>query len=140
MRRAIHYCVRFHSFLYSRKMLMSGAPSSERASSRHQCTGYCVGSTRREFGTITSAATAANATIAAAQSAADFSAALSPRRDTSDSNDTALASPAHDVLVTRSPYLRPVYQCTRQHSRAARPSVRKAELTVANLHFNVSGF
>lgn len=35
--RAIHYCVRFHTFLYSRKLLVAHAISSGRALQVHEC-------------------------------------------------------------------------------------------------------
>ena len=81
MRRAIHYCVRFHRFLYSRKLhllLMRRRPITHRGQTS---SGYCVGSSRRELVRSTSAAAAAMLEIAAAPSAAraaDHSAVTSP--------------------------------------------------------------
>ena len=139
MRRAIHYCVRFHSFLYSRTKFMSDAPSSERASSLLQCSGYCVGSTRREFVITTSAAAAAIATIAAVHSAARAahrSAAVSPvfadaASAQFDSTDNVVASSSRRLLVTRSVYHRPVDQyITDNAGRTQRDSFRRKQGTV----------
>lgn len=35
--RAIHYCVRFHTYLYSRQLLVAHAISSGRALQVHEC-------------------------------------------------------------------------------------------------------
>jgi hypothetical protein len=48
----IGYCVSFGTFLYSRKLLVNGASSSETRTppdETHERRGYCVGSTRREL-------------------------------------------------------------------------------------------
>ncbi len=68
--RAIHYCVRFRAFLYSRQLLVAHAISSGRALQVHEGTGYCVGSTRREFVRNSSVAAAAIAGLAAVPTAA----------------------------------------------------------------------
>ena len=49
MRRAIHYCVQFHMFLYSPERCSSEMRRrSIGASSSNKCSGYCVGSSRSE--------------------------------------------------------------------------------------------
>ena len=99
--RAIHYCVRFREFLYSRKLLISRARSSGCAWSIARVLGYCVGSTRREFVKNTSAAAAALASLAAmptASRAATLDAAASSHRfAVGDPNIKELAQVALDA-------------------------------------------
>jgi TldD protein len=68
--RAIHYCLAFRAFLYSRELQRIAVCSTGRAPHEHDRRGYCVGSSRREFVRTTSVAAAAIAGLAAVPAAA----------------------------------------------------------------------